>query len=78
MENATLGRDLEEEAPKPRSYECDACGKGFEGPPGGAGLLVWTRGSEVRYEEPPLCEECARKITIGALLKWDVEDEEEG
>lgn len=62
----------------PRSYECDACGRSFEGEPAGAGLFLWTRGDEVRYEEPPLCEQCASEITVGALLKWDSEDEEEG
>jgi hypothetical protein len=61
-----------------RSYECDACGRSFEGEPAGAGLFLWTRGDEVRYEEPPLCEQCASEITVGALLKWDTEDEDEG
>jgi hypothetical protein len=61
-----------------RSYECDACGRSFEGEPAGAGLFLWTRGDEVRYEEPPLCEDCAAEITVGALVKWDTEDEEEG
>lgn len=61
-----------------RSYECDACGDSFEGEPAGAGLFLWTRGEEIRYEEPPLCEQCASRITVGALLKWDTEDEEEG
>jgi hypothetical protein len=61
-----------------RDYECDHCGRTFEGVPGGAGLLLWTRGEEVRYEEPPLCEDCASQITVGALLKWEVEEEEEG
>jgi hypothetical protein len=61
-----------------RSYECDACGDSFEGEPAGAGLFLWTRGDEIRYEEPPLCEQCASRITVGALLKWDTEDEEEG
>jgi hypothetical protein len=65
-------------SPSSRSYECDACGRSFEGEPAGAGLFLWTRGDEVRYEEPPLCEQCASKITVGALLKWDAEDEEEG
>jgi len=36
------------------------------------------RGEEVRYEEPPLCEECAREISVGALVKWDNEADEEG
>ena len=61
-----------------RTYQCDACGDSFEGEPAGAGLFLWTRGDEVRYEEPPLCEQCASRITVGALLKWDTEDEEEG
>lgn len=65
-------------APRPATFQCDACGRAFEGHPGGSGLFVWTRGDEVRYEEPPLCEECAAEITVGALMRWDVEEEEEG
>ena len=61
-----------------RRYECDKCGESFDGEPAGAGLFLWTRGDEVRYEEPPLCEECASEITVGALVKWESEDEEEG
>lgn len=61
-----------------RRYECDQCGKWFDGEPAGAGLFLWTRGDEVRYEEPPLCETCAAEITVGALVKWESEDEEEG
>ena len=64
--------------PERRGFECDACGKWIDGEPGGAGLFVWTRGDEVRYEEPPLCEDCASEITVGALLRWDTEEEEEG
>lgn len=67
----------EEPAP-PKKFECDACGKTFEGTPGGAGLFLWTLGDEVRYEEPPLCDECAQEITVGALTRWDVGEEEEG
>lgn len=77
-ESEGFTHEIAEDAPKAPGYECDACGKRFEGTPGGSGLLVWTRGSEVRYEEPPLCDECASEITIGALMKWDVDDEEEG
>jgi hypothetical protein len=61
-----------------KSYECDACGRPFQGEPAGSGLFIWSRGDEVRYEEPPLCEECANKITLGALLAFDTEEEEEG
>ena len=65
-------------APPPATFQCDACGRACEGNPGGSGLFVWTRGDEVRYEEPPLCEDCAAEITVGALMRWDVEEEEEG
>jgi hypothetical protein len=73
-----LAWEINAGSPEPRGFECDHCGKSFEGEPGGAGLLVWTRGEEVRLEEPPLCEDCASSITIGALLKWNAEAEEEG
>ncbi len=66
------------DCPVLRQYECDACGKSFEGRPGGAGLFVWTRGEEVRYEEPPLCDDCGERIALGAVLKWISEEEEEG
>ena len=68
----------ESESEPTRKFHCDHCDRTFDGDPAGSGLLVWTRGEEVRYEEPPLCEECASKITVGALLKWEVEEEEEG
>jgi hypothetical protein len=61
-----------------RKFQCDHCGAEFEGEPGGAGLLLWTRGEEVRFEEPPLCEDCASAIAIGAFLKWETEEEDEG
>ena len=64
-------------APAPREYRCDVCGKTFQGLPGGAGLFLWTRGEETRFEEPPLCERCATRITVGALTKWSLEEEEE-
>lgn len=61
-----------------RGYECDSCGERFDGEPAGSGLFIWSRGDEVRYEEPPLCEACASKVTLGALLRWEDEEEEEG
>jgi len=56
---------------------CDACDEPIEGEPGGSGLYVWTRGAEVRLEEPPLCESCATAIGITALARWAAEDDEE-
>jgi hypothetical protein len=83
---AALGAELEQEVTtglhasrRPtQGFDCDMCGQFLEGDPGGAGLLIWTRGEEVRYEEPPLCEECAMRVTVGALLRWEIEEEEEG
>jgi hypothetical protein len=77
-EASELELQPEEPRPLPRVYECDQCGSSFEGDPAGSGLLVWTRGEEVRREEPPLCKDCAEQLTVGALLKWDLEEEEEG
>jgi len=60
-----------------RSFVCDACGESFVGAPGGSGLFVWTRGDEVRYEEPPLCERCAVALSTTAMLGWSLEDDGE-
>lgn len=42
----------------------------------GRGLLVWTRGDERRYQEPPLCPGCAAAIGVSALQRWEIEEEE--
>lgn len=42
-----------------------------------SGLLVFVRGGEVRYEEPPLCARCSVAIGVTALVRW-AEEEEEG
>jgi hypothetical protein len=55
---------------------CDACGKQIHGEPAGSGLYVWTRGEEVRYEEPPLCAKCANAIGLAALAQWEIEEDE--
>lgn len=72
----TLRASLEPEEDKKPPVRCDACGDEIEGSPAGAGLFLWTRGDEVRYEEPPLCERCAYAIAVGGTLQAPSEDEE--
>jgi hypothetical protein len=59
-----------------KTLVCDACGKPIDGEPAGSGLYVWTRGEEVRYEEPPLCADCAKAIGLAAIAQWDIEEDE--
>ena len=40
-------------------------------------MLIWTRGEEVRYEEPPLCDDCALMLTTIAMLAGWPDDGEE-
>ena len=42
----------------------------------GRGLLVWTRGEERRYQEPPLCPGCAAAVGMTALSRWETEEDE--
>ena len=42
----------------------------------GRGLLVWSRGEERRYQEPPLCATCAVAIGVTAFQRWEIEEEE--
>jgi len=60
--------------PKEPLY-CDVCGKIIKGEPAGKGLLLWTRGDEVREELPVLCETCAPAIAAAGGMKW-IEEEE--
>jgi hypothetical protein len=55
---------------------CDACDEPIDGEPSGRGLYMWTRGEEVRFEEPALCPGCATAIGVTALAAWSVEEEE--
>lgn len=54
---------------------CHACDAPIEGDPAGHGLLVFLRGDDVHYEEPPLCEKCAHAIGITALWGWAEEED---
>lgn len=38
-------------------------------------MYIWTRGEEVRYEEPPLCPSCAQAIGLAALAMWELEED---
>ena len=73
---------LFEDATAPR---CDVCAGALTGADGatddeesgsGRGLLVWSRGEERRYQEPPLCAACATAIGVSALQRWEIEEEE--
>lgn len=57
-------------------FECDACSTIVQGEPAGSGLYIWHRGEEVRYEEPPLCAQCATAIGLTALALFSMEEEE--
>lgn len=55
---------------------CHACDAPIEGEPAGHGMLVFVRGDEVVREEPPLCERCALAVSMTALDRIFVEEEE--
>jgi hypothetical protein len=62
---------------------CDACGDVITSADdddghaiAGAGVYVWTRGDEVRFEKAPLCAACASAIGVSALARWELEEEE--
>jgi hypothetical protein len=62
---------------------CDVCKDRVDAPEEeegfsvrGRGLLVWTRGDERRYQEPPLCPGCAAAIGLSALQRWEIEEDE--
>jgi hypothetical protein len=55
---------------------CDQCGEVIEGEPSGRGLYLWTRGDEMRFEEPALCSECSVAIGVSAHIAWAAEEDE--
>ncbi|GAC1352867.1 MAG: hypothetical protein NVS3B20_15180 [Polyangiales bacterium] len=65
--------------PEASERRCDVCDTVIVGADdGGSGLFIWTRGDEVRYEEPPLCPQCGPSLALAAMRRWEEEDEEEG
>lgn len=59
-----------------QSPVCEACDTPIEGEPAGSGLYFWSRGGELRFEEPALCEACALAIVATALRRFEIEEEE--
>jgi hypothetical protein len=57
---------------------CDRCGSRVYGQPRGRGLLVWSRGDETRYEEPPLCDDCAPRVAMFGQRQFDEQEDEDG
>ena len=55
---------------------CHACSTPIEGEPAGHGLMMFLRGDEVLFEEPPLCARCSLAISMTALYRWEIEEEE--
>jgi len=66
------------EAAEERRFVCDLCGETFSGQPEGSGLFMWTRGSEIRLEEPPLCRGCASRLVLGAFHEYQDDGGSEG
>ncbi len=73
---AQVALDARRSAAGAVEVRCDVCDAAIEGEPAGRGLYMWTRGEEVRFEEPPLCGDCATAISVTALAQWDLEEEE--
>ena len=42
----------------------------------GETVLLFVRGVDVLREEPPLCERCALAVSMTALYRWEIEEEE--
>jgi len=66
-----------------RAKRCDVCDAPIRATdddlhPAGAGIYVWTRGDEVRREEPPLCPTCGATLGMAQVRRWEIEDDEEG
>jgi hypothetical protein len=58
------------------TQRCHACDEEIDGEPAGHGLLVWPRGDDYHYEEPPLCDRCANAIGLAALWRFAQEEDE--
>lgn len=56
-------------------FVCDACGQFVVGEPAGHGAYLFSRGTELRREDAPLCEFCALAISAAAFSGTEIEEE---
>jgi hypothetical protein len=61
--------------PREELPTCSSCDESLFGRPATSGLLMWSRGDEVRFDEPLLCGACATTIGITAMTRWRLEEE---
>lgn len=73
--DAALAR--ERDSKRSRDLRCDACDEVVEGEPAGRGILLTTRGDEVRFDEPVLCDHCATAIGLRAKRDLEIEDDQD-
>ena len=60
---------------KEKAEHCDLCESPLDDE-AGSGLLMWTRGDDRSFEEPPLCTACATAIGVTAWVRWTQGDDE--
>jgi len=61
---------------RPQRTLCSVCDDDINGEPASTGLLMWTRGDETLFDEPPLCEACATTLNVTAFARWAGDDEQ--
>jgi hypothetical protein len=57
-----------------KTARCSVCSRRISGTPSASGLLLWSRGEELRFDEPPLCQHCATAIGVTALARWTMDE----
>jgi hypothetical protein len=63
-------RDRERE-----EVRCSLCEDVIDGSPPSTGLMMWTRGDDIHYDEPPLCSGCAASISVHAWTRWQLPED---
>jgi hypothetical protein len=54
---------------------CNLCDDPIEGDRApSSGLLMWTRGDEIRFDEPPLCLVCSSIVGVAAFQRFMLGD----